>query len=107
MKILRMIVRSFRVLMGTWNYRRYLYYERLIRKEQEAALRGMSLSLCAEINKKHLCEHARIVHVNGGGSFYGCMHEPYYGKWIAEINDCPCGKTPQSVPNETKEALSF
>lgn len=40
MKIFRMIVRSFRVLMGQWHYRRYLHYAGIICKEQEVALEG-------------------------------------------------------------------
>jgi len=66
----------------------------------------MSMSLCGEINQKHLCEFARMVTATGGWSFYGCTHDPYHGKWIAEINECPCGKTPQDF-EEAREALPF
>ena len=62
----------------------------------------MSMSVCGEINQKHLCEFARMVTAAGGWSFYGCTHEPYHGKWIAEINECPCGKKPQDY-EETRE----
>lgn len=64
------------------------------------------MSLCGEINQKHLCEFARMVTATGGWSFYGCTHEPYHGKWIAEINECPFGKTPQDF-EETREELPF
>jgi len=29
-------------------------------------------------------------HISAGDwSFYGCQHEPYKGKWVVEIKDCP------------------
>ena len=38
------------------------------------------------------CKYCKLVHANGGFSFYGCHHKPYRGKWVAEIKDCPnCG----------------
>lgn len=37
------------------------------------------------------CEYGRGVS-GGGWSFLGCFHEPYKGKWVAEIKDCPIGK---------------
>lgn len=56
------------------------------------------MSVCGEVNQIHLCEHARMITATGGWSFYGCTYAPYHGKWIAEINGCPCGKTPQNAP---------
>lgn len=53
------------------------------------------MSLCGEINNIHLCKFARMITATGGWSFVGCIHEPYHGKWIAEINECPLGKTPE------------
>lgn len=38
------------------------------------------------------CRDCQIVYANGGWSFYGCYYEPYHGKWIAEIQNCPKGK---------------
>ena len=35
------------------------------------------------------CKHCKLVHANGGFSFYGCHHKPYRGKWVAEIKNCP------------------
>lgn len=35
------------------------------------------------------CKDLKVVHCNGGFSFYGCYHNPYRGKWVAEIKDCP------------------
>lgn len=35
------------------------------------------------------CKFRKLTYTNGGWSFYGCCHEPYKGKWIAEIKDCP------------------
>lgn len=37
---------------------------------------------------KH-CEHCRRVYAQNGWSIVGCFHEPYRGKWIAEIKECP------------------
>lgn len=34
------------------------------------------------------CEYCEPL--NGGGwGFFGCYHEPYKGKWVCEIKDCP------------------
>lgn len=35
------------------------------------------------------CIDAHIVPSTGGFMFLGCYHEPYNGKWVAEIKDCP------------------
>ena len=37
------------------------------------------------------CKSAKIVRALGGWSFVGCYHQPYRGKWTAEIKDCPKG----------------
>lgn len=42
------------------------------------------------------CRDCRIVYATGGWSFRGCYHEPYHGKWVAEIRNCP-------IPNEAEE----
>lgn len=34
------------------------------------------------------CEYCKPL--NGGDwGFWGCYHEPYRGKWVCEIKDCP------------------
>lgn len=35
------------------------------------------------------CRDCCIVYANGGWSFYCCYHNPYHGKWVAEIKNCP------------------
>lgn len=35
------------------------------------------------------CEYAREINATGDWRFIGCRHEPYKGKWVAEIKDCP------------------
>lgn len=35
------------------------------------------------------CPDCRKVYAQGNWSFHGCYHEPYHGKWIAEIEKCP------------------
>lgn len=41
--------------------------------------------------KKQRCEGCKYCKVidGGGWDFYGCHHEPYKGKWVAEIKLCP------------------
>lgn len=39
-RFITMLIRSYRVWMGLWHRRRLFHYEDLIRKEQEAALKG-------------------------------------------------------------------
>lgn len=35
------------------------------------------------------CRYCRTVYAAGGWSFRGCYHNPYHGKWVAEIQNCP------------------
>lgn len=35
------------------------------------------------------CKYARVVFAQDQFMFLGCYHEPYRGKWVAEIKDCP------------------
>lgn len=35
------------------------------------------------------CKYARQVFATGQFIFLGCYHEPYHGKWVAEIKNCP------------------
>lgn len=35
------------------------------------------------------CDYGKVVVANGGFAFLGCFCEPYKGKWVAEIKDCP------------------
>ena len=41
------------------------------------------------IGRCHPCEYAKSVMANGQWMFLGCFHEPYHGKWVKEIKDCP------------------
>lgn len=41
-------------------------------------------------NRCEGCEFATKISAKmDNWSFIGCMHEPYKGKWIVEIEDCP------------------
>lgn len=41
-------------------------------------------------NRCESCKFAtRISARMSNWSFIGCIHEPYEGKWIAEIKECP------------------
>ena len=35
------------------------------------------------------CKYVDVVRGTGGFMFLGCRHEPYKGKWVAEIKSCP------------------
>lgn len=35
------------------------------------------------------CDKSRCVPATGGYLFLGCFHEPYKGKSVTEIKDCP------------------
>ena len=35
------------------------------------------------------CDSCKCLNAQDGWEFYGCFHEPYNGKWIAEIEECP------------------
>lgn len=35
------------------------------------------------------CDKARCIEATGGYLFLGCYHNPYNGKSVAEIKDCP------------------
>lgn len=41
------------------------------------------------------CEYARR-HYIGPGYMVGCHCEPYKGKWVEEIDECPLGKDVKS-----------
>lgn len=41
------------------------------------------------------CEYAKEINATGDWKFIGCTHEPYKGKWVAEIKDCPKEKLKQ------------
>lgn len=49
-----------------------------------------------QINKCGRCKFAHPVVTNPGTgksiTFFGCYHEPYKGKWIAEIDIDKCPK---------------
>lgn len=41
-------------------------------------------------NRCEGCEFAKRISAQmSNWSFIGCTHEPYKGKWIVEIEDCP------------------
>lgn len=35
------------------------------------------------------CRYARTIYATGNWKFIGCVHEPYKGKWVAQIEYCP------------------
>ena len=43
---------------------------------------------CPDGRCKH-CPFAHVVTAWGQWQFVGCYHEPYKGRWVAEIKDCP------------------
>lgn len=64
------------------------------------------------------CDSARRVSASMGFSFLGCFHNPYKGKSVAEIKDCPktadgnklmnqCRHTIGGKVNEIGETLLF
>lgn len=38
------------------------------------------------------CKYAKVVVATGQWSFLGCHCDPYMGKWVAEIKECPLVK---------------
>ena len=51
------------------------------------------------------CRWSKIVYAGDQWNFVGCYHEPYKGKWVAEIKDCPNGKVGVKVPHERLQIL--
>lgn len=37
----------------------------------------------------HPCKYAKCVNATGGFMFLGCYCEPYHGKRVSEIKNCP------------------
>lgn len=35
------------------------------------------------------CEFCKQIYANGGWGFFACYHQPYQGKWVVTIKDCP------------------
>lgn len=35
------------------------------------------------------CEFSKCIVANDQFMFLGCVHQPYKGKWVREIKDCP------------------
>lgn len=35
------------------------------------------------------CRYSEIFNCGDGFKILGCMHEPYHGKWVTEIDECP------------------
>lgn len=42
-------------------------------------------------NQCEFCDFAMCIDKWGERKILGCKHEPYKGKWIAEIKECPKG----------------
>ena len=40
-------------------------------------------------NDNKECEHCHGITAQDGWKFKGCFHQPYKGKFVAEINECP------------------
>lgn len=40
----------------------------------------------------HPCKYAKVINAGNNWVFLSCWYEPYRGKWVAEIKDCPVGK---------------
>lgn len=38
------------------------------------------------------CIHSSFVYSGRNFRFIGCFCEPYKGKWVAELRECPLGK---------------
>lgn len=45
------------------------------------------------------CRFRKIFDCGDGFKILGCMHEPYHGKWVAEIDECP--RKDRRVGNES------
>ena len=37
----------------------------------------------------HPCKYAKAIYAGNVGVFLSCWHEPYQGKRVVEIKDCP------------------
>lgn len=46
------------------------------------------------------CKMSKIVYANGQWNFIGCYHEPYRGKWVCEIKECPKEAKPKELRGE-------
>lgn len=47
------------------------------------------------------CQFARSINSTPGGwEFVGCTHEPYQGKWVAEIKECPRDEALEYAENQ-------
>ena len=43
-----------------------------------------------QINKEcSKCRFRKIFDCDDNFKILGCMHEPYHGKWVVEIDECP------------------
>lgn len=57
----------------------------------------------------HPCKYAKVINAGDNWVFLSCWHEPYRGKWVAEIKDCPVGKEVKMQiinANEVKELIN-
>lgn len=51
------------------------------------------------------CDHCRGISAQDGFSFLGCYHEPYRGKWVVEIKDCPKLDPQVKIPKWVEKLL--
>lgn len=45
----------------------------------------------------HPCKYAKAINAGDDWVFLSCWHEPYQGKRVTEIKDCPMGKKSMKV----------
>lgn len=49
------------------------------------------------------CKYGRVVTGVDGFMMLGCHCEPYRGKWVAEIKDCPIGMKSEKVERVSEQ----
>ena len=53
----------------------------------------------------HPCKYARAVFAQDQFMLLGCYHEPYRGKWVAEIKECPKAGEQATKMNDKQKAM--
>lgn len=48
-----------------------------------------SITIIVKKKKCESCKYSRDIYAQDGFLFIGCTHEPYKGKWVKEIKNCP------------------
>lgn len=46
-----------------------------------------------EVEKCKTCEKCQVIRKDRFGIYLGCYENPYKGKWVAEIEECPKNKS--------------